>query len=205
MTDKARWLAAARNTMQTEGAAVLAASERLGDSLLSAVELIVAHPGKVVVTGMGKSGHAARKIGATLQSTGTPAVFLHPTEAGHGDLGVCQPGDCVVMISKSGSTSELLDLVAPLRGFGVRFIGILGNLRSPLAGEMDAVLDACIQREADPDGYTPTASTIVALALGHALAVALMQARGFTPEHFRRYHPAGQLGSNLRLRVHDVM
>jgi len=110
-----------------------------------------------------------------------------------------------LMISKSGSTEELLDLIAPLRGFGARFIGILGNLRSPLAGEMDAVLDACVQREADPDGYTPTASTMVALALGHALAVALMQARGFTAEHFRRYHPAGQLGHNLRLRVRDVM
>ncbi len=209
MTHKAHWLAAARSAMQTEAEAVLAASERLGDSLLSAVDLIVGQPGsapgKIVVTGMGKSGHAARQIAATLQSTGTPAVFLHPTEAGHGDLGICQPGDCVVMISKSGSTAELLDLVAPLRGFGTRFIGILGNLRSPLAGEMDAVLDACVQREADPDGYTPTASTMVALALGHALAVALMQARGFTAEHFRRYHPAGQLGHNLRLRVRDVM
>src|SRR6185312_9790284 len=118
MTDKAHWLAAARSAMQTEGEAVLAASERLGDSLLNAVELILGH------TGMGKSGHAARKIAATLQSTGTPAVFLHPTEAGHGDLGMCQPGDCVVMISKSGSTAELLDLIAPLRGFDARFIGI---------------------------------------------------------------------------------
>jgi arabinose-5-phosphate isomerase len=205
MTDKAHWLAAARSATQIEAEAVLAASNRLGDSLLSAVELILGHAGKVVVTGMGKSGHAARQIAATLQSTGTPSVFLHPTEAGHGDLGICQPGDCVVMISKSGSTEELLDLVAPLRAFGARFIGILGNLRSPLAAEMDAVLDASVQREADPDGYTPTASTMVALALGHALAVALMQARGFTAEHFRRYHPAGQLGHNLRLRVRDVM
>ena len=205
MTPKAHWLAAARRAMQIESEAVLAASERLGDSLLSAVDLIVEHAGKVVVTGMGKSGHAARKVAATLQSTGTPAVFLHPTEAGHGDLGICQAGDCVIMISKSGSTAELLDLVGPLRGFGTRFIGILGNLRSPLAAELDVVLDASVQREADPDGYAPTASTMVALALGHALAVALMQARGFTAEHFRRYHPAGQLGHNLRLRVRDVM
>ena len=205
MTDKAHWLAAARSAMQTEGEAVLAASARLGDSLLNAVELILGHAGKVVVTGMGKSGHVGRKIAATLQSTGTPAVFLHPTEAGHGDLGVCQAGDTVVMISKSGSTAELLDLVAPLREFDVRFVGILGSVRSPLAGEMDVVLDASVQREADPEGYTPTASTIVALALGHALAVALMQARGFTAEHFRRYHPSGQLGHNLRLRVRDVM
>jgi arabinose-5-phosphate isomerase len=205
MTDKAHWLAAARSAMQTEGEAVLAASARLGDSLLSALELILANAGKVVVTGMGKSGHVARKIAATLQSTGTPAVFLHPTEAGHGDLGVCQAGDTVVMISKSGSTAELLDLVVPLREFDVHFIGILGNVRSPLAAEMDVVLDASVQREADPEGYTPTASTLVALSLGHALAVALMRARGFTAEHFRRYHPSGQLGHNLRLRVRDVM
>jgi len=205
MTDKAHWLAAARSAMQTEAEAVLAASARLGDSLLNAVEVILGHTGKVVVTGMGKSGHVGRKIAATLQSTGTPAVFLHPTEAGHGDLGLCQAGDTVVMISKSGSTAELLDLVAPLREFDVRFVGILGNVRSPLAGEMDVVLDASIQREADPEGYTPTASTMVALALGHALAVGLMQARGFTAEHFRRYHPSGQLGHNLRLRVRDVM
>jgi len=205
MTDKAHWLAAARSAMQTEAEAVLAASVRLGDSLLNAVEVILGHAGKVVVTGMGKSGHVGRKIAATLQSTGTPAVFLHPTEAGHGDLGLCQSGDTVVMISKSGSTAELLDLVAPLREFDVRFVGILGNVRSPLAGEMDVVLDASVQREADPEGYTPTASTMVALALGHALAVGLMQARGFTAEHFRRYHPSGQLGHNLRLRVRDVM
>lgn len=205
MTDKAHWLVAARSAMQTEAGAVLAASERLGDGLLESVALILGSPGKVVVTGMGKSGHIARKLTATLQSTGTPAVFLHPTEAVHGDLGMCQSGDAVVMISKSGCTAELLDLVAPLREFDVRFIGILGNLRSPLAAEMDVVLDASVLREADPEGYTPTASTVVALALGHALAIALMQARGFSPEHFRRYHPSGQLGRNLRLRVRDVL
>jgi arabinose-5-phosphate isomerase len=205
MTDKAHWLEAARSVLQTEGEALLAASARLGDSLLNAVELILGHSGKVVVTGMGKSGHVGRQIAATLQSTGTPAVFLHPTEAGHGDMGVCQSGDVVVMISKSGSTTELLELVAPLRAFDVRFVGILGNVRSRLAGEMDVILDASVQREADPEGYAPTASTVVALALGHALAVALMQARGFTAEHFRRYHPSGQLGHNLRLRVRDVM
>jgi len=209
MTDKAQWLAAARRAMQTEGEAVLAASGRIGDSLLGAVELILGRPGdapgKVVVTGMGKSGHVGRKIAATFQSTGTPSVFLHPTEAGHGDLGMCQAGDRVLMISKSGSTAELLDLIVPLRELDTRMIGILGNLCSPLAAEMDVVLDASILREADPEGYTPTASAMVALGIGHALAVALMEARGFTVEHFRRYHPAGQLGHNLRLRVSDVM
>src|SRR5205085_7854106 len=114
-------------------------------------------------------------------------------------------GDPVLMVSKSGSSAELLDLIAPLRGFDAPLIGILGNLRSPLAAEMDMVLDASVQREADPEGFTPTASTVVALALGHALAVALMQARGFKAEHFQRYHSSGQLGHNLRMRVADVM
>jgi arabinose-5-phosphate isomerase len=205
MGDKAEWLAAARRAMETEAEAVLAAAGRIENSLLPAVELILARGGKVVVTGMGKSGHIGRKIAATLQSTGTPAVFLHPTEAGHGDLGVCQAGDSVIMISKSGSTAELLDLTGPLREWDARFIGILGNLRSPLAAEMDVVLDASVQREADPEGFTPTASTMVALALGHALAVALMQARGFAARDFQRYHPSGQLGHNLRKRVADVM
>lgn len=205
MSEKAEWLAAARSAMQTEAAAVLAASGRLDNSFLSAVDLILDQRGKVVVTGMGKSGHAARKLASTLQSTGTPSVFLHPTEAGHGDLGVCQPGDPVIMISKSGCTTELLDLIAPLREFEARFIGILGNVKSPLAAEMDIVLDASVEREADPENFMPTASTMVALALGHALAVALMQARGFTAEHFRRYHPAGQLGQNLRIRVKQAM
>ncbi len=205
MSEKVEWLAAARRAMQTEAEAVLAASGRLENGLLDAVDLILSHSGKVVVSGMGKSGHIGRKIAATLQSTGTPSIYLHPTEAGHGDLGVCQSGDAVLMISKSGATAELLDLVLPLREFNARFIGILGNVRSPLAAEMDVVLDASVQREADPEGFTPTASTMVALALGHALAVALMQARGFTAKQFQRYHPSGQLGHNLRMRVADVM
>ena len=205
MSDRANWLAAARRVIETEAEAVLAAAGRIETSLPAAVDLILAHGGKVIVTGMGKSGHVARKIAATLQSTGTPSVFLHPTEAGHGDLGMCQAGDPVIMISKSGSTAELLDLIAPLRELQAAFIGILGNSRSPLASEMDVVLDASVQREADPEGFTPTASTMVALALGHALAVALMQARGFTAQHFQRYHPSGQLGHNLRKSVADVM
>lgn len=204
MSEQADWLAAARRAMQTEAEAVLRASERIGDNLLRAVELIQGHSGKVVLTGLGKSGHIARKITATLQSTGTPAVFLHPAEAGHGDFGVCQPGDPVVMISKSGCTGELLGLIAPLRGLGARLIGIMGNIRSPLAAEMDIVLDASVEREADPEGFTPTASTTVALALGHAFAVALMQARGFTAEHFHRYHPSGYAG-RLLMQVADVM
>ena len=191
--------------MEIEAEAVRAASVRLDQNLIRAVELILGHSGKLVVTGLGKSGHVARKIAATLQSTGTPAVFLHPTEAAHGDLGLCQPGDSVLMISKSGATAELLDLVPPLRELKTIFIGILGNLSAPLAREMDVVLDASIAREADPEGFTPTASSVVTLALGDALAVALMQARGFTAADFSRYHAGGQLGRNLRLRAGDAM
>jgi len=207
---RAEWLAAARKVMETEAQAILAASLRLDGNLIAAVELVITHShkaqsGKLIVTGIGKSGHVARKIAATLQSTGTPAVFLHPTEAAHGDLGLCQPGDSVLMISKSGSTAELLDMVPALREFGPAFLGILGNPSSPLAREMDVVLDASVQREADPEGFTPTASSAVAMALGHALAISLMQARGFTAEHFSRLHAGGQLGRNLRLRVGDAM
>jgi len=198
-------LTLARAAMEAEAQAILAASERLQSSFLDAVDVILAHQGKLVVTGLGKSGHVARKIAATFQSTGTPAVFLHPVEAVHGDLGVCQRGDPVLMISKSGATVELLDLIPSLRELRARFIGILGNVASPLAREMDVVLDASVQREADPEGYVPTASSAVALALGHALAVALMQARGFTAERFGRYHPEGQLGRNLRITVREVM
>jgi arabinose-5-phosphate isomerase len=206
---RAEWLAAALKVMETEAQAILAASARLPQSLAAAVELILGHSGKLVVIGLGKSGHVARQIAATLQSTGTPAVFLHPTEAAHGDLGVCQSGDSVLMISKSGATAELLDLLPALREtmphFHPAFLGILGNPSSPLAREMDVVLDASVQREADPEGFTPTASSAVALAVGHALAVALMQARGFTAEDFSRFHAGGQLGRNLRLRVGDAM
>jgi arabinose-5-phosphate isomerase len=199
------WLISARTVMETEARAILTASDRLQTSFLDAVDVILGHPGKLIVTGMGKSGHVAQKIVATLRSTGTPSVFLHPVEAAHGDLGLCQPGDPILMISKSGATAELIDLVPPLRALPSRFIGILGNVASPLAAEMDVVLDASVQREADPESFTPTASSAVALALGHALAIALMQARGFTAAQFGRYHPEGQLGRNLRIKVSQIM
>jgi arabinose-5-phosphate isomerase len=202
---KATVLKAAQTAMETEAHAILAASGRLNGALLQAVDLILGHSGKVIVTGLGKSGHVARKIAATFQSTGTPSVFLHAAEAAHGDLGVCQAGDPVVMISKSGTTAEMLDLVEPLRELGSPLIGILGNVASPLAVAMNVVLDASVQREADPQGFTPTASTAVALALGHGMAVALMEARGFSAAQFSRFHAGGQLGRNLRLRVQDVM
>jgi arabinose-5-phosphate isomerase len=190
--------------MEIEAEAVAAAAQRLDGNFCRAVELILGNAGKLIVTGMGKSGHVARKLVATLSSTGTPAVFLHPTEAAHGDLGVYTPGDPTVMVSKSGATAELVRLVPLLRDLRSPLIGILGNPASPLATEMDIVLDSAVRREADPQNLTPTASAIVALALGHALAVALMYARNFTIEDFGRYHPGGQLGRSLRLRVRDV-
>jgi arabinose-5-phosphate isomerase len=196
--------------MEAEAEAIRCAAGRLEPALGPAVDLILSrttapHAGKVIVSGIGKSGHLARKIAAALQSTGTPAVFLHPSEAPHGDLGLCQAGDAVLMISKSGTTTELLHLAASLRDLRCAFVGIIGNTKSPLASEMDVVLDGSVPREADPDGFVPTASSAVALALGHALAVAVMQARGFTSEDFLRLHKGGHLGRSLRIQVKDAM
>jgi arabinose-5-phosphate isomerase len=199
------WLETAREAMEIEAEAIRVAGRRLDSNLARAVDLILAHPGKVVVTGLGKSGHVARKIVATLCSTGTPAVFLHAAEASHGDLGIYAPGDPTLMVSKSGNTTELLDLIPFLRDLPSQRIGILGNPQSPLAAEMDVVLDASVEREADPDGLAPTASATVALVLGHALTVALMRARNFSVDDFGRYHPGGHLGRSLRLTVREVM
>jgi len=203
--EKREWLAAARAALEIESRAIACAGQRLGAELIRAVDLILAHPGKVVVTGIGKSGHIARKIVATLCSTGTSAVFLHPTEAVHGDLGIYAPGDPTVLVSKNGSGSELLALAPLLRDFHSPLIGILGGGASPLAALLDVLLDASVEREADPHNLAPTASAVTALALGDALAVALMRARDFTPEQFGRFHPGGQLGRNLRLSVREAM
>lgn len=205
MTATPKTLSSARTLMETEAQAILAAASRIDQVLPAAVDLIRSQPGKLIVTGIGKSGHLARQLAATLQSTGTPAVFLHPSEAIHGDLGICQPGDPVLLISKSGSTAELLNLIPNLRQFQCQFIGILGNVNSPLAKEMDVVLDASVPREADPEGFMPSASSAVAMAIGHALAVALMQSRGFTARDFAHLHAGGQLGRSLKLTVAEVM
>ena len=178
---------------------------RLDHNLTQAVELLLRHNGKVVVSGIGKSGHIGQKIAATLASTGTPAVFLHAAEAVHGDLGIYTPGDPSILISKSGSTAELLRFIPVLRQFKSPLIAIVGNLNSPMAKQADVVLDARVEREADPLNLAPTCSTTAALGLGDALAVALMLARRFTDKDFARYHPAGQLGRNLWLKVADVM
>src|SRR6516164_5823901 len=205
MPTENEWLAAARAAMTIEAEAIARAAERLDGELVRAVELILAHPGKVVVTGIGKSGHIARKIVATLCSTGTAAVFLHPAEAVHGDLGIYTPGDPTVLVSNRGASAELQALVPLLHQFRSPLIGILGNSSSPLAAQMDVLLDASVEREADPHNLAPTASAVTALALGHALAIALMTARNFTPEEFSRFHPGGQLGRNLKLCVRAAM
>jgi len=203
--DKQDWLAVARAAMEIESTSLAQAACRLDGELIRAVDLILAHPGKVVVTGIGKSGHIARKTVATLCSTGTAAVFLHPAEAVHGDLGIYTPGDPTVMISKHGTSAELLALVPQLRQFRSPLIGILGSRTAPLASQMDVLLDASVEREADPNNLAPTASAATAMALGDALAIALMRARNFTPEEFGRFHPGGQLGRNLRLGVREAM
>ena len=199
------WLRVARTTLEVEAKAVEAAAAHLNGNLTRAVEIILNHPGKIVVSGIGKSGHIGQKITGTLCSTGTPAVFLHAAEAIHGDLGVYTPGDPTILISKSGSTAELVRLVPVLRQFKSPLIAIIGNLASPLGRDSDVVLDARISREADPLGIVPTTSAVVALALGDALAAALMCARQFTELDFVRFHPGGQLGRNLGLHVADVM
>jgi arabinose-5-phosphate isomerase len=195
----------ARATLLAEAEAIRVAAERLDGRIAQVVDLILASNGKVVVTGMGKSGHIGQKIAATLCSTGTPAVFLHAAEATHGDLGIYSPGDPTVLISKSGATSELVHLIPILRQFKTPLIGILGNLTSPLAQQVDVVLDGRVLREADPLNLAPTSSTTVALALGDALASALMHARRFSDTDFARFHPSGQLGRNLQMVVADVM
>lgn len=191
--------------METEAEAITCAAGRVGDRFLAAVRLIEEHRGKIVVTGLGKSGFVAQKLAATMCSTGTPAVFLHPVDALHGDVGIYAGGDPTIILSKSGTTLELLRLIPVLRGLNSPLIGIIGSLTSPLAREMDILLDASVRAEADPYNLAPTASTAVATALGDALALAVRHARNLTPEDFAQLHPAGQLGRNLRVTVRQVM
>ena len=195
----------AQFALLAEAEAIRLAAARLDGNITRAIEIIISHPGKVIVTGMGKSGHIAQKIAATLCSTGTQAVYLHPADAPHGDLGIYTPGDPTILISKSGATAELVNLVPFLKQFGSPLIGILGNHNSILAEKVDVFLDGRVDREADPLNLAPTCSSTVALALGDALAAALMKARGFDDQDFARFHPSGQIGRNLLFRVEDVM
>jgi arabinose-5-phosphate isomerase len=198
-------VARGRAVLALEAEAVAEAARRLGNEFALAVGLIAASRGRVIVSGVGKSGIVARKIAATLTSTGTPATFLHPIEGLHGDLGIVGPDDVAVLLSKSGETAELLPLVDELERFGVRIVAITGNPASTLARNADVALDASVREEACTHDLAPTTSTTVALALGDALAVALLDANGFRPEDFARLHPGGALGRRLTTRVSDVM
>jgi arabinose-5-phosphate isomerase len=201
----ARAIAVARDVLRTEADAIRALEGRLGAPFVAAVELLFACRGRVVVSGIGKSGHVARKLAATLASTGTPAFFVHAAEASHGDLGMIAADDVVVMLSNSGETDELTLLMPHLKRQGARLIAITGNEQSSLAQAADVHLDAAVDAEACPLGLAPTASTTAALALGDALAAALLDARGFSTEDFARAHPGGALGRRLLTRVRDVM
>jgi arabinose-5-phosphate isomerase len=191
--------------MRLEAEAVTRSADLLSEDFDKAVATILKHSGKLIVSAVGKSGFIAKKIAATLTSTGTQADFLHPTEALHGDLAIHCPGDPAILISRSGSTDELLTLVPLLRHLGSPLIAIVGNGQSPLARRCDCVLEAFAEKEADPLALVPTSSAASALAVGDGLAAALMLARGFRPEQFARFHPGGQLGRNLLLRVADVL
>ncbi len=198
-------LAQARRVLTIEAAAITALIPRLDAAFPQAVALILAAQGRVVVTGIGKTGHIGRKLAATLASTGTPAYFVHAAEAAHGDLGMITSADVVIALSHSGSSAELLTIVPLVKRQGARLIAITGHASSPLAKEADVHLDAGVSEEACPLNLAPTASTTAALAMGDALAVALLDARGFAEADFARSHPGGSLGRRLLTHVRDVM
>lgn len=195
----------ARTVIATEAAAIRALESRVDAAFVTACQMILSCKGRVVVSGMGKSGHIARKIAATLASTGTPSFFVHPGEASHGDLGMIQPDDILLAISYSGETDELLFILPGIKRQGIPLISITGKPTSSLANQAEVNLDANVACEACPHGLAPTASTTAALVMGDALAVALLEARGFTSDDFARSHPAGSLGRRLLLRISDVM
>ncbi|MEI7445231.1 MAG: KpsF/GutQ family sugar-phosphate isomerase [Burkholderiales bacterium] len=203
--DTDRLVARAREVLRIEADAVASLVPRIGSEFVAACRLMLACRGRIVVSGMGKSGHVARKLAATLASTGTPAFFVHPAEASHGDLGMVTRDDVFVALSNSGRTEELLAIVLPVKRQGAKLIAVTGDADSPLAREADVHLDARVDKEACPLNLAPTASTTAALALGDALAVALLDARGFGEDDFARSHPGGSLGRRLLTRVSDVM
>jgi arabinose-5-phosphate isomerase len=198
-------LALARKTFEIEAAAVLSLAHRIGPEFAQAVQLILACRGRVVVMGMGKSGHIGRKVAATLASTGTPALFVHPAEASHGDLGMITALDVVLAISNSGESTEFTAILPMLSRQGVPLVAITGGAQSTLAKQAQVTLDSSVAQEACPLNLAPTASTTAQLAMGDALAVALLDARGFKAEDFARSHPGGALGRKLLTHVSDVM
>lgn len=203
--ESSQLIASGVRAIRIEYDAVGALLPRIGQHFADACKLMLECQGRVVVTGMGKSGHIARKIAATLSSTGTPAMFVHPGEASHGDLGMITEKDVVLALSNSGTTEELVAILPVLKRKGVPFISMTGNPRSLLATSADVNLDASVAQEACPLGQAPTASTTVSLVLGDALAMALLEARGFTAEDFAFSHPGGRLGRRLLLKVKDIM
>jgi len=195
----------AREVLTTEADAIRALGQRLDGNFVEACRHVLACDGHLIVTGMGKSGHVARKLAATLASTGTPAFFVHPAEASHGDLGMVRSGDLIVALSNSGETAEIVALLPVIKRLGVVLIALTGNPESSIARHADIHLDTSVENEACPLGLAPTASTSAQLALGDALAIALLEARGFTAEDFARSHPGGTLGKRLLLHISDVM
>ncbi|MGV8934073.1 MAG: KpsF/GutQ family sugar-phosphate isomerase [Gallionellaceae bacterium] len=195
----------ARDVINIEAAAVQALTQRVDDNFLHALNIILACDGRVIVSGMGKSGHIARKIAATMSSTGTPAYFVHPAEASHGDLGMITAQDVFIALSYSGESDELMTIVPVIKRQGARLISLTGNPKSSLALAADAHLDGSVAKEACPMGLAPTTSTTAALVLGDALAMALLDAKGFGEDDFARSHPGGSLGRKLLTHVHDIM
>ncbi|MCC8194212.1 MAG: KpsF/GutQ family sugar-phosphate isomerase [Deltaproteobacteria bacterium] len=205
MTAPHDWTREARDVFTVEVEGLEAVRERLGADFSRAVGVLAGCKGRVVVTGLGKSGLVGRKIAATLSSTGTPSFFLHPVEGAHGDLGSIREGDVVIALSYSGKTAEVVALLPALRSLGAKIIGIMGDTATPMARLSDIVLDVGIPREACPMDLAPTSSTTATLVMGDALAVCLMKAKAFTADDFKRFHPGGSLGQRLRLKISEVM
>ncbi|TYL48574.1 SIS domain-containing protein [Marinomonas sp. IMCC 4694] len=195
----------ARRTLSTQAQALASLASRVSDEFPKAVRMILASQGRTIICGMGKSGLIGKKIAATLASTGTPSFFLHPGEAFHGDLGMIQAQDTLILISYSGETEELMRLLPSLKDFGNPSIAMVGNMESTLAKHCDCVLDISVDRETCPNNLAPTTSTTMTTAMGDALAVALMECRDFQPQDFARFHPGGSLGRKLLTRVKDLM
>ena len=205
MTLTTRLIDSARRTIHLENQAIAQLEQRIDDSFVKACQLMLDCPGRIVVVGMGKSGHIGRKIAATLASTGTPAFFVHPAEASHGDMGMITESDLVLALSNSGSTNEIVTLLPLIKRLGIQLISMTGNPASELAQAASVNLDTSVEKEACPLNLAPTSSTTVTLVLGDALAIALLEAKGFTPEAFAFSHPGGALGRRLLLKVEHVM
>ena len=205
LPDESALRASGVSVIETEARALAALAARVDGRFVAACRIMLSCQGRVVATGMGKSGHVARKIAATLASAGTPAFFLHPGEASHGDLGMITGADVVLALSNSGETGEILTILPIIKRLGIPLVALTGNGRSRLANEADVHIDVGVEQEACPLGLAPTASTTAALAMGDALAIALLEARGFSADDFARSHPGGRLGRRLLLHIGDVM